>query len=157
MAGSVNKVILVGNLGKDPEIRTTQDGQKIVNLTLATSDTWNDRQSGERKERTEWHQVVLFGKMAETCEKYLAKGRLVYVEGRLRTREYAAKNNGGKRQRTAARWQAEAAVVQGFDQRRQKWRRRRDGENARGHVGSAENCGGNLAEIRPSPRAPLAC
>ena len=89
MAGSVNKVILVGNLGKDPEIRTTQDGQKIVNLTLATSETWNDRQSGERKERTEWHRVVIFNdRVGEVAERFLRKGSKIYVEGSLQTRKW---------------------------------------------------------------------
>jgi single-strand DNA-binding protein len=89
MAGSVNKVILVGNLGKDPEVRTTQDGQKIVNLTLATSDTWNDRQTGERKERTEWHRVVIFNdRVGDVAERFLRKGRKVYVEGALQTRKW---------------------------------------------------------------------
>jgi single-strand DNA-binding protein len=89
MAGSVNKVILIGNLGKDPEVRTTQDGQKIVNLTLATSETWNDRQSGERKERTEWHRVVIFNdRVGEVAEKFLRKGRKVFVEGSLQTRKW---------------------------------------------------------------------
>ena len=89
MAGSVNKVILVGNLGKDPEVRTTQDGQKIVNLTLATSETWNDRASGERKERTEWHRVVIFNdRIADVAERFLRKGRKVYVEGALQTRKW---------------------------------------------------------------------
>ena len=87
MAGSVNKVILVGNLGKDPEVHNTQAGSKIVSFTLATSETWTDKASGERKERTEWHRVVVWGKLAELCGKYLAKGRQVYVEGRLTTRE----------------------------------------------------------------------
>jgi len=89
MAGSVNKVILVGNLGKDPEVRTTQDGTKIVNFTLATSETWNDRASGERKERTEWHRVVIFNdRIADVAEKYLRKGRKVYVEGAVQTRKW---------------------------------------------------------------------
>src|SRR4051795_4816493 len=89
MAGSVNKVILVGNLGKDPEVRSTQDGSKIVNLTLATSDTWNDKASGERKERTEWHRVVIFNdRLADVAERYLRKGRKVYVEGSLQTRKW---------------------------------------------------------------------
>ena len=88
MAG-VNKVILVGNLGKDPEVRTTQDGAKIVNFTLATSETWNDRASGERKEKTEWHRVVIFNEnIATIAEKYLRKGRKVYVEGSLQTRKW---------------------------------------------------------------------
>jgi single-strand DNA-binding protein len=89
MAGSVNKVILVGNLGRDPEVRTTQDGSKIVNLALATSETWNDRASGERKERTEWHRVVIFNdRIAEVAEKYLRKGAKIYVEGSLQTRKW---------------------------------------------------------------------
>ena len=86
---SVNKVILVGNLGKDPEVRTTQDGSKIVNLTLATSESWNDRASGERKERTEWHRVVIFNdRIADVAERFLRKGRKVYIEGALQTRKW---------------------------------------------------------------------
>jgi len=89
MAGSVNKVIIVGNLGKDPETRSMQDGGKIVNLTVATSETWNDRASGERKERTEWHRVVIFNdRIAEVAEKYLKKGAKVYLEGALQTRKW---------------------------------------------------------------------
>ena len=89
MAGSVNKVILVGNLGKDPEVRTTQDGTKIVHLTLATSESWNDRSSGERKERTEWHRVVIFNdRIGDVAERFLRKGRKVYVEGSLQTRKW---------------------------------------------------------------------
>ncbi len=89
MAGSVNKVILVGNVGKDPEIRSTQDGSKIVNLSLATSETWNDRGTGERKERTEWHRVVVFNdQIASTVEKFVRKGTKLYVEGQLQTRKW---------------------------------------------------------------------
>ncbi|MCT6856229.1 single-stranded DNA-binding protein [Bombella pollinis] len=89
MAGSVNKVILVGNLGRDPETRNTQSGSKIVNLAIATSDTWNDRNSGERRERTEWHRVVIFNeRVGEVAERYLRKGRKVYIEGELRTRKW---------------------------------------------------------------------
>ncbi|MBB2158125.1 single-stranded DNA-binding protein [Gluconacetobacter diazotrophicus] len=89
MAGSVNKVILVGNLGKDPEVRNTQSGAKIVSLTLATSDTWNDRASGERRERTEWHRVVIFNeRLADVAERFLRKGRKVYLEGSLQTRKW---------------------------------------------------------------------
>ena len=93
MAGSVNKVILVGNLGRDPEVRTTQDGLKIVNLSLATSETWRDRNSGERRERTEWHRVVIFNeRLAEVAEKYLRKGSKIYVEGALQTRKWTDQN-----------------------------------------------------------------
>jgi single-strand DNA-binding protein len=89
MAGSVNKVILVGNLGKDPEIRTLQSGTKVANLSVATSETWNDRQSGERKERTEWHRVVIFNeRLADVAERFLRKGRKVYLEGAMETRKY---------------------------------------------------------------------
>lgn len=89
MAGSVNKVILVGNLGKDPEVRTTQDGTKIVNLTIATSETWNDKQSGERREKTEWHRIVIYNdRVADVAEKWLRKGRKVYIEGSLQTRKW---------------------------------------------------------------------
>ncbi len=89
MAGSVNKVILVGNLGKDPEVRNTQDGSKIVNLTLATSETWNDRASGEKKEKTEWHRVVIFNdRTADVAERFLKKGAKIYVEGSLQTRKW---------------------------------------------------------------------
>jgi single-strand DNA-binding protein len=89
MAGSVNKVILVGNLGRDPEIRSTQEGTKVVNLSLATSETWRDKNSGERRERTEWHRVVIFNeRLAEVAEKYLKKGSKIYVEGALQTRKW---------------------------------------------------------------------
>jgi len=89
MAGSVNKVILVGNLGRDPEIRSTQDGQRVANFTLATSESWRDRMSGERKERTEWHRIVIFNeRLAEIAEKYLRKGSKVYLEGQLQTRQW---------------------------------------------------------------------
>ena len=89
MAGSVNKVILVGNLGKDPEVRRTQDGRPIVHLTVATSDTWRDKNTGERKERTEWHRVVIFSEgLAKVAEQYLKKGAKVYLEGQLQTRKW---------------------------------------------------------------------
>src|ERR1700675_1466615 len=89
MAGSVNKVILVGNLGRDPEIRSTQDGLRIANLNLANSESWRDRTSGERKERTEWHRVVIFNeRLVEIAEKYLRKGSKIYVEGALQTRKW---------------------------------------------------------------------
>jgi single-strand DNA-binding protein len=93
MAGSVNKVTLVGNLGRDPEVRHTQNNQKIVHLNLATSERWRDRGSGETKERTEWHRVVIFNEnLAEVAEKYLAKGRTVYIEGTLQTRKWTDKD-----------------------------------------------------------------
>jgi len=89
MAGSVNKVILVGNLGKDPEVRTLTSGDKVVNLTLATSETWRDKNSGERKEKTEWHRVVIFNdNLGKVAESYLKKGAKVYIEGSLQTRKW---------------------------------------------------------------------
>lgn len=89
MAGSVNKVILVGNLGADPEIRRTQDGRPIANLRIATSETWRDRNSGERRERTEWHRVVIFNEgLCKVAENYLKKGSKVYIEGQLQTRKW---------------------------------------------------------------------
>jgi len=89
MAGSVNKVILVGNLGRDPEVKSMQDGRSMVNMSIATSDTWRDRQSGERKERTEWHRVVIFNeKLAEVAQKFVRKGSKIYVEGQLSTRKW---------------------------------------------------------------------
>ncbi len=89
MAGSVNKVILVGNLGRDPEVRQTQSGSPIVQLSVATSENWRDRQTGERKERTEWHRVVIFNEnLAKVAEQYLRKGSKVYVEGALQTRKW---------------------------------------------------------------------
>src|SRR5215216_3589159 len=93
MAGSVNKVILVGNLGRDPEVRHTQDGRSIVNLSVATSENWRDKQTGERREKTEWHRVVIFNEnLGKVAEQYLKKGAKVYVEGQLQTRKYADKD-----------------------------------------------------------------
>ena len=89
MAGSVNKVILMGNLGRDPEVRYTQSNQKIVHLAIATSERWKDRQTGEQREKTEWHRVVIFNEnLADIAERYLSKGRSVYVEGQLQTRKW---------------------------------------------------------------------
>src|SRR3954469_23861422 len=93
MAGSVNKVILVGNLGRDPESRNMQSGDKVVSFSVATSETWNDRASGERKEKTQWHRVAIFNeKLGEIAEKYLRKGSKVYIEGALESRKYTDKD-----------------------------------------------------------------
>jgi single-strand DNA-binding protein len=93
MAGSVNKVILVGNLGRDPEVRHTQDGKAIVSLSIATSESWRDRNSGERKEKTEWHRVVIFNEgLTKVAEQYLKKGQTVYIEGQLQTRKWTDKD-----------------------------------------------------------------
>ena len=145
MAGSVNKVILVGNLGKDPEVRTTQDGSKIVNLTLATSETWNDRASGERKERTEWHRVVIFNdRIGEVAEKYLRKGRKVYVEGALQTRKWT--DQGGQERYTTevviGRFRGELVLI---DSNR--------GEEGAG-MGSGMSEGGGMRERAPAAARP---
>ena len=108
MAGSVNKVILVGNLGRDPESRSFQNGGKVVNLRIATSESWKDRNSGERKEKTEWHSVAIFNEgLANTAEKYLRKGSKVYIEGQLQTRKWQDQS-GNERYSTEV-------VLQGFN------------------------------------------
>jgi single-strand DNA-binding protein len=116
MAGSVNKVILVGNLGRDPEIRSTQDGTRIANLSVATSESWRDKASGERKERTEWHRVVIFNdKLVEIVEKYLKKGAKVYLEGALQTRKWTD-NSGQERYSTEVvlqRYRGELTMLDG--------------------------------------------
>jgi single-strand DNA-binding protein len=100
MSGSVNKVILVGNLGRDPEIRYSQSGVKIVNMRLATSENWKDKQTGERREKTEWHTVVIFDeRLADVAEKYLHKGSKIYIEGQLQTRKWTG-NDGQERYST---------------------------------------------------------
>ncbi len=97
MAGSVNKVILIGNLGRDPEVRHAQDGTKIVNLNIATSESWKDKGSGERKEKTEWHRVVIFNNnLADVAERYLKKGSKVYIEGALQTRKWTDQSGAEK-------------------------------------------------------------
>ncbi len=97
MAGSVNKVILVGNLGKDPEVRNAQNGSKIVSFSVATSESWNDKGSGERREKTEWHRVVVFDeRIADVAERYLKKGRKVYLEGSLQTRKWTDQSGAEK-------------------------------------------------------------
>ena len=108
MAGSVNKVIIVGNLGRDPEVRTFQNGGKVCNLRIATSETWKDRDTGERKERTEWHSVAVFSEgLVRVCEQYLRKGSKVYIEGKLTTRKWQDQSG-------QDRYSTEV-VLQGFD------------------------------------------
>jgi single-strand DNA-binding protein len=94
MAGSLNKVMIIGNLGRDPEVRVTQGGGKVATLNVATSESWVNKNSGEREEKTEWHRMVIFGKGAEVVEKYLKKGAKAYFEGRLQTRKWEDKNTG---------------------------------------------------------------
>ncbi|MEN3973678.1 single-stranded DNA-binding protein [Emcibacter sp. SYSU 3D8] len=116
MAGSVNKVILVGNLGRDPEVRSLNNGGKVVNLNLATSETWRDKQSGDRQERTEWHKVVIFNEnLADVAERFLRKGSKVYVEGQLQTRKYTDKE-GAERYTTEVvlqRYRGELTMLDG--------------------------------------------
>ncbi len=135
MAGSVNKVILVGNLGRDPEIRSTQDGQRIANFTLATSENWRDRVSGERKERTEWHRVVVFNdRLSEIVEKYLKKGAKVYIEGQLQTRKWTDQQ-GQERYTTEivlTRFKGELTMLDGA----------RDGARDGGRMGGGASEGG---------------
>lgn len=117
MAGSVNKVILIGNLGADPEIRRTQDGRPIANLRLATTESWRDRNSGERRERTEWHRVVIFSEgLCRVVEQYLKKGSKVYVEGQLQTREWEDQS-GQKRYTTEVVLQNFGGTLQMLDGR----------------------------------------
>lgn len=97
MAGSVNKVILIGNLGRDPEIRSTQDGTKVANLSVATSESWRDKSSGERREKTEWHRVVIFNeRLVDVAERFLKKGSKVYLEGALQTRKWTDQSGAEK-------------------------------------------------------------
>ena len=116
MAGSVNKVILVGNLGRDPETRTMQNGGKVVSFSLATSETWNDKASGERKEKTQWHRIAIFNeRIGEVAEKYLKKGMKIYLEGQLESRKYTDKD-GQERETTEVvlqRFRGELTMLDG--------------------------------------------
>ena len=100
MARGINKAIIVGNLGRDPEVRYTANGSAVANVTIATSESWKDKQSGERQERTEWHRVVFFGRLAEIAEEYLKKGSQVYIEGSIRTQKWQDKESGQDRYTT---------------------------------------------------------
>ncbi|WP_426230308.1 single-stranded DNA-binding protein [Pararhizobium sp. DWP3-4] len=136
MAGSVNKVILIGNLGADPEIRRTQDGKPIANLNIATSESWRDRNSGERKEKTEWHRVVIFNEgLCKVAEQYLKKGATVYIEGQLQTRKWQDKDG-------QDRYSTEV-VLQGFNSTLTMLGGRGDGQGAGGGRGGSEYGGGN--------------
>jgi single-strand DNA-binding protein len=128
---SINKVILIGNLGRDPELRYTQSGQAVANFTLATTERFSNRE-GERQERTEWHRIVAWGKTAELCAQYLAKGRSVYIEGRLQTREWEDKE--GQKRRTT---EITANTVQFLGGRGQQ------GGSGGGGGGSAPSGGGS--------------
>ena len=143
MAGSVNKVILVGNLGKDPEIRRTQDGRPIANLSVATSDTWRDKATGERKEKTEWHRVVIFSEpLCKIVEQYLKKGAKVYIEGALQTRKWTD-------QAGVEKYSTEV-VLQGFNSVLTML----DGRSGGGGNFGAEESGGDFGSGGPSVAAP---
>ncbi|MGL9617513.1 single-stranded DNA-binding protein [Bradyrhizobium sp. U531] len=149
MAGSVNKVILVGNLGKDPEIRRTQDGRPIANLSIATSETWRDKNSGERKEKTEWHRVVIFSEpLCKIVEQYLKKGAKVYIEGALQTRKYTDQSGVEK--------YSTEVVLQGFNSTLTML----DGRSGGGGGGSfGDEPGGDFGSSGPvssAPRRPVA-
>jgi single-strand DNA-binding protein len=136
MAGSVNKVILIGNLGADPEIRHTQDGRPIVNLRVATSDSWRDKATGERREKTEWHRVVIFNEgLARIAEQYLKKGSKVYLEGALQTRKW--EDQSGQERYTTE------VVLQGFNSQLTMLDGRRDG------MGEGASSGGDFGRSRP--------
>lgn len=140
MAGSVNKVILIGNLGADPEIKRTQDGRPIANLRIATSETWRDRQSGERKEKTEWHRVVIFNEgLCKVAEQYLKKGAKVYIEGQLQTRKWTDQSG-------AERYSTEV-VLQNFNSTLTML----DGRSGGGGGGYGDdNSGGDFGQSSPS-------
>jgi single-strand DNA-binding protein len=145
MAGSVNKVILIGNLGKDPEVRRMQDGRPIVNLSVATSDTWRDKATGERKERTEWHRVVIFNEnIAKIAEQYLKKGAKVYLEGSLQTRKW--QDQSGQDKYTTE------VVLQGFNA--QLTMLDKAGERGGGGGGEfgSDDSGGDFGSSGPSTR-----
>lgn len=136
MAGSVNKVILVGNVGKDPEIRRTQDGRPIANLSLATSETWRDKATGERKEKTEWHRVVIFSEpLCKVVEQYVKKGSKLYVEGALQTRKWTD-NSGAEKYSTEV-------VIQGYNGSLTMLDGASGGRGASGGMGMQESGGGD--------------
>jgi single-strand DNA-binding protein len=143
MAGSVNKVILVGNLGKDPEIRRTQDGRPIANLSVATSETWRDKNSGERKEKTEWHRVVIFNEgLCKVAEQYLKKGAKIYIEGQLQTRKWTD-------QAGVEKYSTEV-VLQGFNSNLTML----DGRSGGGSGLGADDSGADFGSSGPSSAPP---
>jgi single-strand DNA-binding protein len=145
MAGSVNKVILVGNLGKDPEVRRLQNGNPVVNLSIATSENWRDKATGERKEKTEWHRVVIFSEgLAKVAEQYLKKGAKVYIEGALQTRKWTD-------QAGVEKYSTEV-VLQGFNSNLTMLDGRSGGGG--GSFGSDDSSGGDFGSGGPSSAAP---
>ena len=134
MAGSVNKVILIGNLGRDPEVRSMQNGNKVANLSIATSDSWKDKNTGERKEKTEWHRVVIFGNLADIAERYLKKGSKVYVCGQLQTRKWQDQSGADK--------YTTEVVLQGYGGELTMLDGRGDSSGGGGGQGASEPSGG---------------
>ncbi len=136
MAGSVNKVILIGNLGRDPEVRSFQNGGKVCNLRIATSETWKDRNTGERREKTEWHSVAIFQEgLVRIAEQYLRKGSKVYIEGKLQTRKWQDQSG-------QDRYSTEV-VLQGFDGTLTMLDSRNDGGGGGGNYGGSSSYGGD--------------
>jgi single-strand DNA-binding protein len=145
MSGSVNKVILVGNLGKDPEVRHGQSGAKIVSFSLATSDTWNDRATGEKRDRTEWHRVVIFNdRLADVAERFLRKGRKVYLEGALQTRKWT--DQGGQERYTTE------VIVDRFRGELVLLDNRNAGEGGEGGYGRGDSFGAGYTSSNSSSR-----
>jgi single-strand DNA-binding protein len=146
MAGSVNKVILIGNLGKDPEIRRTQDGRPIANLSVATSESWRDKTTGERKEKTEWHRVVVFNEgLCKIIEQYLKKGSKVYLEGALQTRKWTDKEGHDK--------YSTEVVLQGFNSQLTMLDTRGGGSGSGSGSGSGASAGDDFGASGPgAPR-----
>lgn len=143
MAGSVNKVILIGNLGADPEIRRTQDGRPIANLRIATSETWRDKNSGERKEKTEWHRVVIFNEgLCKVAEQYLKKGAKVYIEGALQTRKWQDQQ-GQEKYSTEVVLQGFNSVMTMLDGRGAGGGSSFGGDDNGGDIGSSDSWGGS--------------
>ena len=143
MAGSVNKVILVGNLGRDPETRHTQDGRPICNMSVATSESWKDRQTGERRERTEWHRVVIFDeRLAEVAQNYLRKGSNVYLEGQLQTRKWTDQSGQEKftTEVVLGRFRGELTMLGS----------RGDGDRGQDYGGGGRDYGGEPASAQPT-------
>ena len=144
---SVNKVILVGNLGADPEVRTLPSGSKVVNLSVATSESWRDKNTGERKEKTEWHRVVIFNEgLTRVAEQYLHKGSKVYIEGALQTRKWQDQSGQDK--------YSTEVVLQGFNSNLTMLDGRQDGDNAGGFSGPRSEGGFSSPAERPARRAP---
>jgi single-strand DNA-binding protein len=155
MAGSVNKVILVGNLGRDPEIRSTSGGQRIANFSLATSETWRDKSSGERKEKTEWHRIVIFNeRLVDVVEKYVKKGAKLYIEGALQTRKWTD-NSGQERYSTEVVLQNFRGELTMLDGARGGGGGGFAGEPDHGHDEAPAQGGGGRPERRPAPASDL--